>query len=97
MVWDYARGYIDFSPTVASNANLVELVEQWENRGIESSPAAYVNSEVIANIGQDLTRRQGISGSKANHNKKGSGSPAIFVRDKIVVHQRNLVRRNTAK
>jgi hypothetical protein len=46
MVWDYARGYIDFSPTVASNANLVELVEQWENRGIESSPAAYVNSEV---------------------------------------------------
>jgi len=40
VVWDYARGYIDFSPTTASNANLVELVNQWEKRGIESSPAA---------------------------------------------------------
>ena len=49
VVWDYARGYIDFSPTTASNANLAELVEQWENRGIESSPAAYVNSEGIVN------------------------------------------------
>jgi hypothetical protein len=49
VVWDYARGYIDFSPTMASNASLVELVDQWENRGIESSPAAYVNSEGIVN------------------------------------------------
>ena len=49
VVWDYARGYIDFNPTMASNANLVELVDQWENRGIESSPAAYVNSEGIVN------------------------------------------------
>jgi hypothetical protein len=49
VVWDYARGYIDFSPTTASNANLAELVDLWENRGIESSPAAYVNSEGIVN------------------------------------------------
>ena len=40
VIWDYERGYIDFSPTTASNANLVALVKQWEQRGIESSPTA---------------------------------------------------------
>jgi hypothetical protein len=49
VLWDYSRGFIDFSPSAASNANLVELVEAWENRGIESSPAAYVNSEGMVN------------------------------------------------
>jgi hypothetical protein len=55
VIWDYARGYIDFSPTTASNANLAELVEQWEQRGIESSPTAYVNSEGIVNTSSQFS------------------------------------------
>ena len=49
IVWDYSRGYIDFSPTAASNANLVGLIDAWESRSIDSSPAAYVNSEGTVN------------------------------------------------
>ena len=49
VVWDYSRGYVDFSPTTESNANLAKLMHEWESRGIDSSPAAYVTSEGVVN------------------------------------------------
>ena len=55
IIWDYSRGWIDFSPTAASNANLAELIERWENRPINSSPAAYVNSEGIVNTSNPVS------------------------------------------
>ena len=48
IVWDYERGYIDFSPLAASDANLVELIDTWEQRGIASSTAAYVDKFVMS-------------------------------------------------
>ena len=54
IVWDYERGYIDFSPSAASNANLAELINTWEQRGIASSPAAYVDNFGIVNTSNPL-------------------------------------------
>jgi transposase InsO family protein len=55
VIWDFSRGYIDFSPAATSNSHLAALVDAWENRGIDSSPAAYVNSEGIVNTSNPLS------------------------------------------
>ena len=43
--WDYSRGYIDFSPTAASNATLARLVEDDRCRPIADSPGSYVDED----------------------------------------------------
>ena len=45
VIWDYERGYIDFSPTTASNANLVELVEQEESNRTLQTGLVIVNEK----------------------------------------------------
>jgi hypothetical protein len=45
LVWDYSRGWIDFSPAASSNAVLNELIMDDYLRTVNDSPAAYVNQE----------------------------------------------------
>ena len=45
IVWDFSRGFIDFSPTVASSANVIELMEARQSRPISDSAAAFANVE----------------------------------------------------
>ena len=49
IVWDYSRGFIDFSPAAASNAVLEDLVDAYEHRDIDMSAAAYVDASGIVN------------------------------------------------
>ena len=44
IVWDYERGYCDFSPS-AARSNFADLLEERWDRGIAISPAALVNDE----------------------------------------------------
>ena len=55
VIWDYARGYMDFSQVATSNSHLAALVDAWENRGIESSPAAYVSADGIVNTSSPVS------------------------------------------
>ena len=45
IVWDFSRGYIDFSPSVASSASILELIKARETRPISDSAAAFANVE----------------------------------------------------
>ena len=45
IVWDFSRGYIDFSPSVASSASILELIKARETRPILDSAAAFANVE----------------------------------------------------
>ena len=45
IVWDYSRGYIDFSPTAASNAAIAKMLERDQLTPIASSPGSYIDDE----------------------------------------------------
>ena len=50
ITWDFSRGYIDFGPTAASSAAVVELVEAREARPISDSPASYATCDVNVQV-----------------------------------------------
>ena len=45
IVWDFSRGFIDFSPSVASSASILELLEARRSRPISDAAAAFANVE----------------------------------------------------
>jgi hypothetical protein len=45
ITWDFARGYVDFSPTAKSSAAVIALTDTRDARPISDSPAAYVTSD----------------------------------------------------
>ena len=49
LVWDYDRGWIDFSAAASFKAVLNELIMDDYLRSVNDSPAAYVNQEGFPN------------------------------------------------
>ena len=45
LVWDYSRGWIDFSAAASSNATLNEIIMDDYLRTVNDSPAAYANQD----------------------------------------------------